>query len=103
MSAAVLLPVFAGVAIAITLLRMRWHKESLLEYLWPVDRKVGLRPVAIKPTLSKFQSWGAAIVAFCDLWFRCAPFSVPEVCLFGLRRAAEAALHSCKHGSPVDT
>ena len=71
--------VFAGVAMIVTLLRMRLQRETLLQYLWPTDRKIGLRPVAVTPTLSRFQSWSIAVVAFCDLWFRCAPFSVPEV------------------------
>ena len=71
--------VFAGVAMAVTLLRMRLHNESLVAFLWPVNRNIGVRRTATPLRLSRYQSCGIAVAAFCDLWFRCAPFSVPEV------------------------
>ena len=85
----------AAFALVMKIAALRRHKETIFTYLWPKNRKIGLRPLRDARKwgrqLTTNEYVGVAVWACLDLWLRCAPFAVPEVrtCVGNYRHLAE--------------
>jgi hypothetical protein len=77
-----LLPCRAVVGVFVVLWRVRALRlagRSVMEYVFPINRRIGLVTDNEALPVSKWQGWALAAWAFLDLWLRCAPYSTPEV------------------------
>lgn len=76
--------VFVAAALLSKLPALWRHRDSIFKYIYPSSRRIGLR--ALPATLGKLPVSTARCVfiaawAFLDLWLRCAPYSIPQVCV----------------------